>query len=163
MGTYAAGTSVGSDASRSEIARTVTRYGADQFAHMESADRAMVAFVYQGRHVRLSLPLPDRRSDEFTAYEDRYGHPKRRTESAAAQLYEQAIRQRWRALALVVKANLEAVEAGIFTFEEAFLGALVLPGGRSVYEEVMPAVAAAIESGGPLRLAIGPSRAGRGA
>lgn len=155
MATYAANTAVGSDASRSEIARTVTRYGADQFAYMESPTQAMVAFVYQGRQVRLSLPLPDRRSNEFTTYQDRYGNSKRRTESAAAGLYEQAIRQRWRALALVVKANLEAVEAGIFTFEEAFLGALVLPGGRSVYQEVMPAVAAAIESGGPLRLQIG--------
>lgn len=154
MPKYAASTSVSSETSRSEIARTVTRYGASQFAYMEAADRAVVAFVYQGRQVRLSLTLPDKRDNEFTAYQDRYGNWKRRTETASAGLYEQAIRQRWRALALVVKANLEAVEAGIFTFEEAFLGALVLPSGRSVYEEVMPAVTAAIENGGPLRLAI---------
>jgi len=53
-----------------------------------------------------------------------------------------------------VKADLEAVEAGILAFEEAFLGELIVSGGRSVYEEVMPAVAAAIDTGGPLRLAI---------
>jgi len=44
----------------------------------------------------------------------------------------------WRALALVVKAKLGAVESHIATFEQEFLPYTVLPNGRSVGEEVLP-------------------------
>ena len=41
--------------------------------------------------------------------------------------YDQACRQRWRALLLVIKAKLEAVTAGISTIETEFLANIVLP------------------------------------
>lgn len=140
--TYAASTDVPSDRSRAEIERTLTRYGADQFAYMTSRDRAVIAFVVGDRQVRFVLTLPDRNDRAFT-------HHSRgaRTASAAEGAYEQAVRQRWRALALVVKAKLEAVDAGIVTFEQEFLAHMVLPGGSSVYEHVAPAVARAYATG----------------
>ncbi|AEI11841.1 hypothetical protein [Cellulomonas gilvus] len=139
---YAAATDVSSDRSRAEIERTLTRYGADQFAYMASRERAVIAFVIEGRQVRFVLTLPDRHDREFT-------HHSRgaRTASAAEAAYEQAVRQRWRALALVVKAKLEAVEAGIVTFEQEFLAHMVLPGGRSVFDVVAPAVEQAYATG----------------
>ncbi|WP_260842520.1 hypothetical protein [Paenarthrobacter nicotinovorans] len=70
-----------------------------------------------------------------------------RAPEAAAKEYEQAVRQSWRALALVVKAKLEAVEAGIVGFEEEFFAHLVLPNGKTVFEEAGAAVAKAYETG----------------
>lgn len=40
----------------------------------------------------------------------------------------------------MVKAKLEAVQSGIATFEEEFLSYIVLPSGRTVAEEAMPAI-----------------------
>ena len=41
----------------------------------------------------------------------------------------QACRQRWRALLLIIRAKLEAVESGITTLESEFLANIVLPDG----------------------------------
>ena len=130
---YAAGTSVSTEKSRVEIERTLTRYGADSFGYGWDADRALIEFVKNGMRVRLLVPLPPRDSRAFT-------HHSRgqRTPAAAAEAWEQACRQRWRALALVVKAKLEAVEAGITTFESEFLGHIVLPSGGTVSDELVP-------------------------
>lgn len=136
MGTYASGTQVSSDRSVLEISKTVRRYGADQFAFMEGTGTAAVAFVMHNRQVRFTLTLPDRAAREFTLTPT----GKTRTTSAAADAYEQAVRQKWRALALVVKAKLEAVDAGITTFDQEFFAQLVLPGGQTVYDHVADAV-----------------------
>lgn len=141
---YAENTSVDSAASRAEIERTLTRYGATSFSYGWEEGRAAIAFTAKGRQVRFILPMPDRDARQFTHTRER-GTP--RKPEAAAREYEQAVKQRWRALALVVKAKLEAVEAGIVTFEEEFLAHMVLPNGRSVYAEVAPAVEDAYRSG----------------
>ncbi len=141
MPTYAQNTQVSTDRSLSEIKSTLMRYGADQFAVMESRDSASVAFTYSARHVRFDLAMPRRDDEAFT----RTPTGKARVASAAESEWEKACRQRWRALALVVKAKLEAVEAGISTFDQEFFAHLVLPGGKSVFEQVAPAVAKAIE------------------
>ncbi|WP_255596185.1 hypothetical protein [Cellulomonas sp. C5510] len=142
MGTYASSTDVSSDRSRSEIERTLVRYGATSFSYGWEAARAAIQFVKDGKRIRFTLPLPDRNDREFT-------HHSRgvRTATAAEAAYEQAVRQRWRALALVVKAKLEAVDAGITSFEEEFLAHLVLPSGASVFESVAPAIEQAYSTG----------------
>lgn len=61
--------------------------------------------------------------------------------------WEQACRQKWRALALVVKAKLEAVESGISEFEEEFLAHIVLPDGQTVGRWMQPQIADAYGSG----------------
>jgi len=61
--------------------------------------------------------------------------------------WEQACRQRWRALNLAILAKLEAVEAGITTFEEEFLAHLVLPNGKTVGQWAVPAVGKALSDG----------------
>jgi hypothetical protein len=60
---------------------------------------------------------------------------------------EVARRQRWRALALAIKAKLEAVESGIATFEEEFMAYIVLPDGQTVGEFLSPQIEAAYSSG----------------
>jgi hypothetical protein len=142
MARYAADTSVTVSASKAEIERIVERYGASGFMSGWNAERAMIAFAMQGRQVRFSLPMPDRTDKRFT-------HSSRgpRSPETAAKEWEQACRQRWRALALVIKAKLEAVECGISVFEDEFMANIVLPDGRTVSEEVRPRIAAAYETG----------------
>ena len=139
MGQYAAKTSVGTDRSRGEIERTLERWGADNFAYGKTAEKAMIAFTFEGRQVRFTVPMPNRNDKEFT----RTDTGRVRTESAATEAWQQATRQQWRALALVIKAKLAAVESGIVTFEQEFLPHVVMPDGRTVAEHVIPAVAEA--------------------
>jgi len=130
MATYAAKTEVSSQKSRAEIEHILERYGANSFAYAAQSDKAMIGFEKSGRTVRFIIPLPDRTSREFTHHERGA-----RTETAHAALYEQAVKQRWRAMALMVKAKLEGVESGIVTFEQEFLAHTVLPNGKTVFEE----------------------------
>jgi hypothetical protein len=149
MAEYAKNTTVGSDTSRAEIERILTRWGADEYAYMMRATEAQIAFSYRGLRVRFTLPLPDRNDHEFT-------HHSRgqRTSTAAANAYEQAVRQKWRALALVVKAKLEAVESEISTFEQEFYAHLVLPSGETIYEATAAQVDRMLTTGarGPLMI-----------
>jgi hypothetical protein len=131
MGTYASTTSVPWKKSRDEIESTLGRYGADQFAFGVGPEKADIAFVADGRRIRFTLPLPDPRAAEFAYSPERHIA---RTAAAREAAYDQAVRQRWRALALIVKAKLEAVASGIVTFEQEFYAHVVLPDGHTVYE-----------------------------
>ncbi|MGG5257489.1 hypothetical protein [Phycicoccus avicenniae] len=144
MGTYASDTSVSSEKSRNEIERTLARYGASSFMYGWEDRYAVVGFVVDYRRVRFTLPMPDRNAREFTHTPSRGN---RRSDAQIAAAYEQAVRQRWRALALVVKAKLEAVEAGIVTFDQEFGMHFLLPSGKTVADEVLPAMVEAYRLG----------------
>jgi hypothetical protein len=60
---------------------------------------------------------------------------------------ERTCRQRWRALTFVIKAKLEAVEAGISEFESEFLANVVLPDGSSVGDFIRPQIERAYSEG----------------
>lgn len=149
-GQYAADTTVSVEKSRLEIEATLRRYGADAFYYAAETGRASLAFRMAGRMVRFSIALPDPKDRAFT-------HHSRglRTPDAAAKAWEQACRQRWRALALVIKAKLEAVAAGITTAEDEFLAHTLLPDGSTVGDWARPQLALAYEGGAmppPLQL-----------
>lgn len=144
MGTYAQNTTVPVEKSKAEIERTVMRYGATGFASGWQDAKATIQFVCENRHIRFSMNLPDRKEKRFTNKERGFGL---RTEASSAALWEQACRQKWRALALLVKAKLEAVDAKISTFEEAFFADIVMPDGRTVYESARENVAISYSSG----------------
>lgn len=141
---YAQGTTVDSSASRAEIERTLTRYGATSFMYGWQGSKAALAFTANGRQIRFILPLPDRQDQRFTHTPAKN---QRRAPEAAEKEYESAVRQSWRALNLVVKAKLEAVAAGIVSFEAEFLAHVVLPNGRTVFEETEAAVETAYRTG----------------
>lgn len=148
MAQYAAKTSVPVERSRAEIERTLERYGATSFAYGWDRDRAVIQFAAQDRQVRFLLPLPDRADPRFTHYKrGQYGSLQKRTENAAREQWEQACRQRWRALALAIKAKLEAVESGISEFEDEFAMWVVLPDGSTVKDHIKPAIAEAYATG----------------
>lgn len=142
-GKYASATDVGAERSRAEIERTLSRYGATQFMYGWDERRAALGFEVAGRQVRFVLPLPDPSDPSFARTPT--GRP--RAKAAAATAFEQEVRQRWRALALVIKAKLEAVETGIVGFEQEFLAHLVLPDGATVGDTVAPRLVEAYESG----------------
>lgn len=146
MTRFASKTEVPAEKTRAEIESTVRRYGADGFLSGWEGRSAMVQFRSAGRYVRLTMELPDRDDREFTTY--RQGSTTfRRVDSQAQKLWEQACRQRWRAMLLLIKAKLEAVESGIVTFEQEFLPQIVMPEGGTVYQHVKERVAIAYETG----------------
>jgi hypothetical protein len=142
--TYANQTKVSTDQTRTEIERVLVRYGAKEFVYAWREDEARIAFAIADRRVLFRLPLPDRNDREFRFTAVRR---ERRSDAGAAEAYEQAVRQRWRALLLIIKAKLEAVEAGIVTLESEFLAHIVLADGTTVYDQVAPRLALAYERG----------------
>jgi len=146
---YAQDTSVAVEKSKAEIERILMRYGCDQFMSGWDQTKATIGFRHKGRFVSIVLALPDRQDKEFTHKQPRatWRPPIARDPADAHKVWEQACRQRWRALALVVKAKLEAVEIGISSFDAEFLAWTMLPDGRSVGEWIAPQLEAAYSSG----------------
>jgi hypothetical protein len=144
MTQYAATTSVSTASSKTEIERILTRYGATSFIYGTENGRSIIAFQMRERRFQFTLALPDRSAHEFTHAGNRHTP---RAKLVADKVYEQAIRQRWRALALIIKAKLEAVATGIVTFEEEFLSATVLPSGQTVGNWIERPLSSALENG----------------
>lgn len=141
MPRYASETEVSCAKSRIDIETTLQRYGAEQFAYASTADKAMIGFVMDARQVRFVLPLPPRANFRMTQT------GRERTEKSQADAWEQACRQRWRALLLVIKAKLEAVECGISCFEQEFMANIVLPDGQTAGDYLLPQIARAYDTG----------------
>ncbi len=142
--TYAAGTTVPVERTRAEIERTLSRYGADMFMCGWHREEAVIAFRMSGRQIQLKINLPPRDSEEFMSTPARRWS---RTKEQAYKAWEQACRQRWRALALVIKAKLEAVEAGIATMEDEFLAYTLLPDGTPFGKWAAPQLEEAYTTG----------------
>ncbi len=140
--TYAQGTEVPVERSRAEIERLISRYGATSFASGFTSTEAIIMFEAHGRRVKFVLPLP-----AIADFAKEKARPWR-TRPKEEQLRKHAAEQRrlWRALALVIKAKLEAVESKVTTFESEFLAHIVDPGtGRTIGELAVPALAAAYD------------------
>jgi hypothetical protein len=122
MAEYANRTKIPADRTRLEIEQLMKKRGADQFFSGGDSERSVLAFRLNGRHLRFQLPL-------------------------GGKLPEQRRRSRWRALLLVIKAKLEAIDLGILTVEDAFLGETVLPDRQTVAEYMAPQLESAYRSG----------------
>jgi len=156
MGRYASNTKVSSEKSRNEIERTLQRYGASGFGFWIENDSALVQFQIEKLKIAFKLPMPDRKSEEFTmsSHENDWQRKPLAAETAHRR-WEQACRQRWRALALVIKAKLEAIDSGISTFEEEFMAHIMLPDGVTVGEKLVPGLTVLKETGDMPKLLIG--------
>ena len=147
MSRYAQNTDVSSDKSIMEIRHTLTRYGASAFMFGEDAlaHRAIISFKMKDKFFKLPVPLPDRNSRDFTHTPSR---GQLRSPEAQEAAYEQAIRQRWRAIALLIKGLLEASESGMEIVVEMILQSLILlPDGQTVGEWMQPQIERAYLSG----------------
>ena len=158
MKPYAANTDVAPEKTRAEIERIVTRYGATRFMSGWEENGAAVMFEMRGRRVRFSLSLPERTDPRFS--QRRSGRPAPTT-AGITRAYEQAVRSLWRALFLVIKAKLEAVESGIAVFESEFLAHIVVPGTNQTFGEwAIPQIAEAYDRGLALPPLLGPATGG---
>lgn len=139
---YAQDTTVSVERSKGEIERILQKYGATEFASGWRSDKAMIQFKMNDRYIRFTLPLP--MIDDFDKTPAGRRH---RTSELRVKAWEQACRQRWRALGLSIKAKLESAESGIETFEHAFMGQIIMPDGKTVGEMMTPMIDKAYKSG----------------
>ena len=143
---FASKTSVSVEKSKAEIEKLLVRYGANQFASATDLIecKSIIRFRAHDRQIQFELPLPNRNDSKFRLTPST---GKTRSDKDIERLWEQACRQSWRALALVVKAKLEAVESGITEFEDEFLAHIVMPNGKTLNRWIRPKIAVAYESG----------------
>lgn len=144
MTLYAKNTNVSVSASKQEIDKILARYRAERRGVMEEPGRALVIFEREGRRVQMEMFLPHPDGEEFKRKRSSYG---REAGEFDPERHEQACRQKWRALGLVLKAKLEAVESGITTFETEFLAHIMLPGGGTVGKWFKPQLEQSYKNG----------------
>lgn len=126
--TYASTTTVSVEKSRMEIEQLLRKAGATSFVAGWDQGYSAIQCIIKGRTVRFRVNMPLREEHK------KDGRGRMRTGTQVTAAVEQAERSRWRALFLVIKAKLEAVEQGIETFEESFLANMVLPSGETMAE-----------------------------
>lgn len=154
---YASETTVPVEKTRAEIERVVSQYGAKSFASGWQGNRAMIGFEMRDRQIRFILPLPDKASKEFTHGKiGRCSYVRPLPVNRVQEKWEQACRQKWRALLLAIKAKLEAVESKISSFDSEFMAHIVLPDGCTIGERILPKLAEVLAGKEMPRLLPGP-------
>lgn len=140
---YAHRTAVPVDRTRSEIEHLLEKHGARSFVYGTTDGQALLAFEMRDRRLRFIVPMPSTN----------------KTRSNESQVKAET-RRRYRALLLVLKAKLEAVESQIVTFDEEFLAHIVVEGNSTVGDRMIPQLNQAIADG---RMATLPPLLGPGA
>src|SRR5262245_24069069 len=143
---FAENTSVPVEKTRAEIERMLQRHKCQKFmcGVDNEAHRATVQFQAHNRIIRFIVDLPNPSDPAHKRIKNTY---MQRSASGIAKVVEQLTRTRWRALLLVIKAKLEAVESGIATFEEEFMAQIVLPNDATVGQWVLPKIAQMHDTG----------------
>lgn len=138
---YAKDTEVSVAKSKQEIEQVLTKFGCERFAVFVEPSRAGIVFERSGLRFRVMLGL--------TTLADHRKNASGATMSAVQQqqAFDKECRRRWRAMFLVIKAKLVAVEEGISTLEEEFLSSAVLPDGGTVGERVIPEIHEVVRTG----------------
>lgn len=135
---FAETTKVPADKTRLEIERALRQAGAESFAAGFHGATAQVHFMMQGMQIRFVLQMP--------------------TEGRIDRA-QQEERRLWRALLLIIKAKIEAINSGVSTFESEFIGSIVVPSGQTVSEWLAPQIRDATKTGKmPRMLLAAPSR-----
>jgi hypothetical protein len=155
---YAEGTSVTIEKTKAEIETLLRKRGCEKFGSLEDGPRAIVMFEFKGKAIRFTMPLPRRDEKRFTQAPRQTWKP--RPAEAAYRAWEQACREKWRALLLGIRAKFSNVDAGIATFEQEFMGKIVMPDGKTVEEHVLPRIEQAYLSGKAMPLMPASTEAG---
>lgn len=147
---FAKGTTVAAAKSEAEIRGTLARLQANSIIVGNDGPVSFVLARINGRYVKFEVALPDRQ--EFRVD----GRGTLRSPERVDQAVRDETNRRWRALALLVKAKVTAIEDGIATFEDEFISATVMPDGKRFIEHARPAVEEAYQLGtAPKLLLIG--------
>lgn len=131
---YASGSEVPVARSRTHLEQLLRAHGAEGFAYGWTSANDRVEFVWKNQRVRFTLPRPDRQKFSLTP------SGLQRSDKQTDAAIDAEDRRRWRALLLVVRAKVEAVESGISIFEEEFLAFIVMPNEQTVGEILVPRI-----------------------
>jgi len=141
---YAEKTTISANKTKADIEDLIQKTGANQFMSGYKDNVAVIGFILNKRQIQFTLPLPDKQDTKFWYTPERRS---KRSEEQAYAAWEQACRAKWRALYLIIKAKLEAVESGISTIEKEFFYDIVLPNGQTVGAFMSPQVEVAYQTG----------------
>lgn len=147
---YANGTVVPAEKSRMELEKILRRAGAVQHGFMNDGQCAMVAFILDGRHIKLSIKIPTLQEMQARS---KYSYDEKRL----LRMVDQEERRLWRVMVLLVKAKLEAVAQGLSDVQREFLADLVVENGKTV-SEVLHAQLDEVRRGGKVKLLLGAAR-----
>jgi hypothetical protein len=131
---YAQSTEIPIDRSKAEIEKVLQKHGSSGFMYMSDHNKAIIGFIFNGLQYKIGIEMPKREAFSQTP------QGRARHGPAAERIYEQACRSKWRALLLVIKAKLEAVEQGISSIEREFAADLVMADGRTLYAHLSKAM-----------------------
>ena len=140
---YAKRTTVPVHQSKGQIETLLRKHGAIQFNFAHDTIRNVIGLQFQftARAYRFIVPMPS--ADKLRISPG----GRTRTDLQVIEQMDQEERRVWRALLLIIKAKMEAVESGIETFEEAFLAQTVLPGSNAVLgKDIQPLIEQAYET-----------------
>jgi hypothetical protein len=144
---YVRGASITCAASRAEIQEMLSQYGATGFRTGSENGRTIIAFTANRRRFRFLYEPPG--SPEPA---DATRSPQKPRSLPPPKSHEELSRRYWHKLSMLIRAKLEAVDAGVVTFEEEFLAYMVLPGGETVAQNVRPgSPERSLPASGPLR------------
>lgn len=130
MSNYAKNANVSVEQTQLEIQKLLQKNGATKFGIDFTSNTLL--FELKQKSIKLIVPLPSISDFEFTL-----AHIKRQ-QYQIEKVYEQAIKQRWRALLLIVKAKMEAISSRITTIEQEFLPSILLPNGQTLSQYIIP-------------------------
>lgn len=119
---YAERTTVAVEKSRHDIESMLRKAKANRVVHVNEPLEAIVMFELAGRLIRIEVPIKGDATDQMR-------------------------RAKWRALYLIIKAKLEAVDQKVTTVEQEFLAHVVLPDGKTVAQWIEPQLQVAYDRG----------------
>jgi len=141
---YAKGTTVSVARTKAEIEESLEKFGATSIVIGTQPDRGIVMFELQGRRFRFTVKYPDLKKF-FVFGANRNQHTAKLTDTQLAQTkLDQAKKERWRLLAMLIKIKLEAIgeveekEDRLELFKNEFLAYTVLPDNSTVGEWAEP-------------------------
>lgn len=129
---FAENTKVPIGRTQDEIKKILSKHGATGFVFGENQNTAMLMFDMASRRIKIAIKLPQPPSPNAT--------------QSSIKTYEQIKRSKWRCLLLVVKAKLEAVESGITSLEHEFMANILLPNGKTVFDNINHSIKLAYET-----------------
>ena len=138
MKPYAEGTTVSVEKTKAELDALLGKHGATSRGVM-SSDEEGTAFVYfamAGERFQIAVPLPKLGDYSRKGEVPRHWGTRsdRQREEIRHRLWEQACRERWRTMLLLLKSKLELVRIGASTIRREFMADLVLANGKTVGE-----------------------------
>lgn len=142
---YAKGTDVPVEKTEMEIKRLLIKHGATAIATGWQDNLAVVMFEMHNRRIRFSISTPP--LSQFAVVKLNATSTRRRSPSEQKTALEQAQREKWRTLFLLIKGKLEALESGATLFEQEFLSYTVLPNNQTVSEWLEPQLNEVYRSG----------------